>query len=139
MNKTFNQYFNTSTRNLLTKEISKHSVEQLHLRMKLGRNTQDFSDLTINMIDILLANHVNNDDDFARNIYNAVADCFAFTYHGLTDGNKVSLLKHYDWVCSNCNNYNFQHYMSGKMCRDLSVCRLCGITQKDSIIIKLRT
>eukprot|EP01084_Bolivina_argentea_P066653 121522_1 len=139
MKKIFNQRFQQSIGDVLCKQILKFDVEQLYLRMKRGKDIHDFVDAMINTIHMLLEDEADGDDDFVRKIYDAIAECFTINYTIEFGRDKLSLDKHDDWVCSNCGNYNFHNYVSGEMCCDLSVCRLCGVTKRNSIVIKIRS
>eukprot|EP01084_Bolivina_argentea_P283680 485939_1 len=91
--------------------IPHFNLENLHYKIKNGQNIQNFSDMIINMVDEFIENkEEKTTDDYVKNIYYSIAKCFEFDYTKL-DSNKISLMSNLDkigqWVCSNCNNYNF--------------------------------
>eukprot|EP01084_Bolivina_argentea_P296715 511058_1 len=113
-------------------------VEQLHYDIKNNRdnrNTQDFSENIIKMIDeVMLVNDNINESNLIKRIYAKIAKCFVFDYNDKHDLKDVVS----DWICSNCGNYNFQKYINGKMNNDLEYCSLCGITEIESVTLKIR-
>eukprot|EP01084_Bolivina_argentea_P114242 203433_1 len=71
-------------------------------------------------------------------MYETIANCFAFDFNSLQSTSNYDLATQQSWICCNCSNYNFNYYIAGKVNSDLKLCSLCGITQRDSIIMKLR-
>eukprot|EP01084_Bolivina_argentea_P044186 81345_1 len=62
------------------------------------------------------------EDELVKNIYDIIANCFIF------NDNKILMNKGCDWFCSNCGNHNAH----------LSICILCGIERKESIILNIK-
>ena len=117
--------------NKVKETISEFNVEEIHFKIKNGKNIDEFSDRIINLIDELLQNkqEKKNNDDFVRRIYMAIAECFIYKQ----DGNGRQ-----HWICNNCGNCNINSWIAGKLNTDLSVCILCGMQQKESMILALR-
>eukprot|EP01083_Nonionella_stella_P287443 978433_1 len=123
--------------------IFRFDVETIQYSIKNNGDFHAFSDSIINMVDDLIQtnaskkqNHNNDayvEDDFVKRIYECVAGCFI-----LTTPNQNELDKRYDWFCNNCGNINFHSYIASKPNTDISRCCLCGMLQRDSIILKLR-
>eukprot|EP01084_Bolivina_argentea_P021449 39855_1 len=203
------KYFDESIANSIIKHITSHfDLEELHFKIKNGKNIQDVSDNVANLIDELIQHNDNNnevmtennkdtidiiyddkddntnrtetvslipkttnsegneskndeganiavvDDDFVKKIYDAIAECFMLkessndgrsnllisnTINNTDEASQLNNLdKECDWVCYNCANHNFSQYIGGKMHTNLSLCKLCGVSQKDSVIIALR-
>eukprot|EP01084_Bolivina_argentea_P226287 382247_1 len=115
-------------------------LEELHYRIKTGQDIHDFSDFVVNMVDDITE---NNNEISVIQIYKCIAECFCCDYKNW-ENNVVSstslynLDKQYPWMCNNCGNHNFNNYISRHMNHDLSQCILCGITQIDSVILKLK-
>eukprot|EP01084_Bolivina_argentea_P177483 306906_1 len=156
--------FSTSSVKRMQKCIHGFDLEQLHFKIKNGQNISDFSDTIANLIEDLIEENrqkhnesVGYDlaflgDDIIKRIYTAIAEAFiSYNYddiepfqqmsriHSLSNEdvsiNNLNLQQ--DWICNECGNYNFNQYIDSKMNVTLTICRLCGITKKDSVIIAL--
>eukprot|EP01084_Bolivina_argentea_P320146 555449_1 len=112
--------------------FDKIDTEKIHYQIKNNRNSTEMQiccDKISNMVDEIVKNK-DNHDDLIKLTYDAVAKCFIPDNHLLLDT--------HDWSCTNCGNYNFRQWINGKMNDNLSICSLCGISQVDSIILKIR-
>eukprot|EP01083_Nonionella_stella_P102517 291681_1 len=84
------------------------------------------------------AEYMQMKDDDAGNsnlietIYEAIAKCFIFG-----DDYDEMQLKLQHWICNKCSNCNINAIMNG-ITTDINTCRLCGTSQTDQIILKLR-
>eukprot|EP01084_Bolivina_argentea_P265252 449530_1 len=119
--------------------ILKFDVLQLHFAIKNNHQIIDFSDCIINMVDELSMQHNeenNFETDFVKRVYEAIAECFVLKYD--LENINSSLIRGIDWICCNCGCNNFSSLISSHVNTDLSTCSLCGIAQKDAIILKLR-
>eukprot|EP01084_Bolivina_argentea_P170668 295741_1 len=145
---------NTSLSNKVLHEIQVALVEDemLCLKIKNNENIQDFSEKLMNIVHELTEQNEENkvtnkndayfDDDFEKQIYEIIAEFFSSDGHTLKKKgkkrNEIILDRGKEWICSNCSNYNFCYYIDSKMSMDLSVCKLCGIPQKESILVALK-
>eukprot|EP01084_Bolivina_argentea_P262863 444710_1 len=122
-------------------------IEKIRYNIKHGMDIHEFSDKIINMVDKLIEMHENDQknnkneerfqDNFVKCIYDAIAQCFI--YNTNISLKKILLDRRYDWKCNNCGNENFYKTINNKqLSDDLKRCSLCGIKQKDSIILKLK-
>eukprot|EP01084_Bolivina_argentea_P072933 132375_1 len=99
--------------NSITSTTQKFDVEKLHFQIKHGKDSKEFSDAIVNMVNDLVQNNEEKcEDDFVKQIYEMVADCFIL--NKLT-GNDMSLDRQQDWTCYNCNNYNFHYYIGVRL------------------------
>eukprot|EP01084_Bolivina_argentea_P215747 366360_1 len=106
-------------------------IGMLYYNMRNNKDIQSFSDKIINMVYTFPENNDQYDnDDLIKRIYTIIAKCFSFS----DEDSDVSV----DWICHNCGNDNFCQVVSGKFILNLENCRLCGITQVDSIMMKIR-
>eukprot|EP01084_Bolivina_argentea_P051978 95525_1 len=123
------QYGTKSTQLIINAILSKFDVEKLQLYLKKGnkKGLKPFSDAILKLANQLNENENKNDNNFTKTFYESIVKCF------LTNSNECD-----NWICCNCNNYNFQCYIGGKMNNNVSICILCGISKKDSIIMQLR-
>eukprot|EP01084_Bolivina_argentea_P218132 370223_1 len=126
-----NDVFDSKISNIICDKIHEYDLEQLHFKIKNGKDISDFSDTITNMIDDLAKGNDASADNFVKSAYEAVADCFAFDYSKEIKGGLRSLDKHQCWICNNCSNFNFHIFVASNMKRDLSSCTLCGIKQRD--------
>eukprot|EP01084_Bolivina_argentea_P043150 79510_1 len=104
-------------------------VEQIHYNIKNNKNIALFNNI-INRIDDLIENKDNNyGNDLRKHIYTSIAQCFISNnpFNAPTE-----------WICANCGNCNFSQYIGGILNNKVINCTLCGITEIDSIILKLR-
>eukprot|EP01084_Bolivina_argentea_P257015 432915_1 len=106
-------------------------IEIIHHKIKNNKNIELFSDKIINFVGNLIDS--DKDNCMVDSTYKAIAQCFVCN-------NTCELLldKPRDWTCSNCGNYNFCKFINGKMNYNVSDCNLCGISQIDSVVLKLR-
>eukprot|EP01083_Nonionella_stella_P241273 842644_1 len=102
-------------------------VEELQFKIQSGLGIDAFSDAIINMVHDTVSDE--NDNEMVKTIYDAVSDCFVFNY----DGNY-----HPRWICYNCSNRNLITYIDNHMDTDLSICSLCGIQRKESVLLRIR-
>eukprot|EP01084_Bolivina_argentea_P312530 541085_1 len=123
-----------------TQIIPAFDMEILHYKIKHGKIIHQFSDAVINMVAQLIDNKDNG--DFIKKAYDAIAHCFACNYDEKENNIISSILPPLhncqDWTCSNCGNYNFVKLIGSNMNINLSVCTLCGMKQRDSIILQLK-
>eukprot|EP01083_Nonionella_stella_P285217 970867_1 len=146
---------------VIKQTILEFNVEKLHFKIKHGMEIQAFSDTAVNLVDYVQDmndEYVQNrhadaypDDDLVRRVYECVADCFILKYTAPKtneededesdddmDEFSIPLDKQTPWICANCSNFNFHKTVGGVIQSDLTVCSLCGIHQRDAIILKLR-
>eukprot|EP01084_Bolivina_argentea_P317979 551360_1 len=133
MNKVAEEYQSKLSLNILKELkdfiINSCEVESLHFQIKNGKRNeivQEFSVQLMEKIDYL--NQNVDQADIAKTIYNFVAECFI-----VKDD-----LREKNWICSNCGASNFKKYIGSKLSCDLSTCILCGLKQKDTIILNLK-
>eukprot|EP01084_Bolivina_argentea_P269241 457532_1 len=120
-------------------------LELIHLNIRHGKRNDAFNDAIINMVDDLVEQNNHDikenediDDTFVSKIYKLISSCFMWNDYKIeTDINDASLRK-YQWYCCNCGNVNFCAFVDSKINNNLEKCRLCGITQKDAIVLNLR-
>eukprot|EP01084_Bolivina_argentea_P082711 149758_1 len=118
-----------------------NDVAQLNYKIKNGIEIEDFSDKVSEMINTI--NDPQNDGQ-VRILYESVADLFAFHYEDRKETMELSSLlktlhEQQSWNCYNCGNYNFPKLVDRKLKSNLKVCDLCGITQRDAIVLKLKS
>eukprot|EP01084_Bolivina_argentea_P083383 150967_1 len=126
-------------------------VEQIHLQMRNGQNTEKFTDTVVNMMDDI----IDNDEDKElkkKQIFDAIAGSFLLNVTEEDDDSddekydidEFDILSHLtkqwykQWKCNNCSNFNFCNYVSEVMNKNLSICTLCGITANESILLRLK-
>eukprot|EP01084_Bolivina_argentea_P030349 56259_1 len=112
--------------------ITMFDVEIIQLSIKTGNIIEEFSDTVTDMIDDVIKNNknnstANNEDDLVQKIYSTVADCFM-----------LNTQYRPQWTCSNCGNCNGVTYIGGSINTKLLLCSLCGVSEKQSIILMLR-
>eukprot|EP01083_Nonionella_stella_P012267 34798_1 len=127
----------------ITEIMNEYGVEQLQYDMKRNRDTQRFNDQIMTIIDDELVSQVDgiliDEGSLIQQVYNRIARCLAFKYDDKALVNDdLDLEDARDWICSNCGNYNFSKYVDGKINHNLKWCTLCGITQVDSVTMKIR-
>eukprot|EP01083_Nonionella_stella_P300037 1022240_1 len=153
--------FADSFKEVIKQTVLEFNVEKLHFKIKHGMEIQAFSDTAVNLVDYVQDmndEYVQNrhadaypDDDLVRRVYECVADCFILKYTAPKtneededesdddmDEFSIPLDKQTPWICANCSNFNFHKTIGGVIQSDLTVCSLCGIHQRDAIILKLR-
>eukprot|EP01083_Nonionella_stella_P069615 185671_1 len=109
-------------------------LETIGYKIKNGFNElHEFSDKVRDVIAIFKFN-----DDKIKITYEAVADCFVTNYSKSTDKSEYELDVCPSWTCGNCSNYNFSNFINGKMNVDVSICSLCGMKQRDTVIMILK-
>eukprot|EP01084_Bolivina_argentea_P152844 266535_1 len=122
---------------------SKEEFEELHYQIKSGQNIENFSNFIRNMVDDLIQRDDQN-EHMVVELYESIAKCFSFDFNTLVPDRHdeytllYNLQKQYDWTCNYCGNYNYCCYISNKKEYNLSKCILCGITQIESVILKLK-
>eukprot|EP01084_Bolivina_argentea_P054990 100835_1 len=124
-----------------TSICKRFDVEEIFYKIKNAIPNVDFGDFINEMIDDLVEKQSQTDeinDQLVKNVYKAVADCFVLNYDSLKPTSEYDLDLHQGWTCFICSNYNFCNFVSSKINVELSICSLCGTTQRDSIIIKLK-
>eukprot|EP01083_Nonionella_stella_P123384 371757_1 len=127
----------------ITQIMNAYGVEQLQYDVKHNKNTKPFNDQVTDIIyDELVSEFdvsIVDEGHMIQRVYNTIARCLAFDYPDKASTNDVFDLEDArDWICSNCGNYNFSKYIEGKINHYLKWCTLCGITQADSITMKIR-
>eukprot|EP01084_Bolivina_argentea_P050092 92104_1 len=148
--KYLSDFFNTKIEQIIDRFINEKQCddEDLWFKIKHAMDIQAFSDEIVNMVDELV--EINEEykrkhmdeayykDDFVNQIYHLVAECFILSNDNELDKDKLYLNDQNQWTCQNCRNFNFFRYIGKKMNYDLFTCSLCGIRQKDAIILKLK-
>eukprot|EP01083_Nonionella_stella_P105366 303074_1 len=112
-------------------------VEALQWHIKTGQPMEEFSETVMNMMDEVVPDTPSTadeqkeykEDTTIQVIYEAIADCLMF---------KESSLYRPQWTCSNCSNYKVNKVIGNCIDTDLSVCSLCGITERQSIVLMIR-
>eukprot|EP01083_Nonionella_stella_P059155 154778_1 len=111
------------------------ALETISHKIKCGSNE-------LNALSDQVADLVPNtaDGKQIRDTYEAVADGFITTYpNSLREiPSEYELNKYPSWTCANCSNYNFCNFIDGKINGNLSTCSLCGIKQRDVVIMVLK-
>eukprot|EP01083_Nonionella_stella_P102518 291682_1 len=85
------------------------------------------------------AEYMQMKDDDAGNsnlietIYEAIAKCFIFG-----DDYNPMCLKLQHWICNKCSNCNINAVINGILTTNVTICTLCGMSQRDQIVLKLR-
>eukprot|EP01083_Nonionella_stella_P174023 602122_1 len=142
---------------VIKQTILEFNVEKLHFKIKHGMEINAFSDTAINLVDYVQDmndEYVKNghadaykEDDLVRRVYECIADCFILKYDDTAaeqdedhdvDEFSIRLDKQTPWICGNCSNFNFHKCIGGTIQSDVSICSLCGIHQRDAIILKLK-
>eukprot|EP01084_Bolivina_argentea_P302072 521342_1 len=147
MNDTNYEQLTDTVKYKIKNTILQFEVETILLKIKQGKNIDEFSGAIINMVDELVlineenktndTDKMNSDTDFVKKVYELIAECFAIN-NVSSDETDISLDKQKQWICQNCSNFNFNKYIGSKLSSEISDCSLCGIRQTDSIILKLR-
>eukprot|EP01083_Nonionella_stella_P069112 184071_1 len=118
--------------------MNTYGVEQLQYDIKHNKNTDTFNAQVINIIHDIDQGD-DREDDVIQNMYKSIAQCFAFDYKSTVSMNdELDLAEPRDWICSHCGNYNFSKYINGNMNHRLEWCTLCGVSQIESITMKIR-
>eukprot|EP01084_Bolivina_argentea_P034118 63138_1 len=118
--------------------IGKFDIEMLHYNIKNNKNIESFTDTLIDFLDKLKLTQTD-DSHLVQNTYKEIARCFVSNGKHYTSATGIEGLDGLrEWVCSKCGNYNFCQHINDKMNHNLEVCQLCGLTQLDSIILKIR-
>eukprot|EP01083_Nonionella_stella_P285219 970870_1 len=102
-------------------------VEQIQFDIKHNHKITSFSDKIINLVDGLLTK--DDESELITRIYTKIAHCFSCNF-------AADMPR--EWVCSNCNNCNVSTCIDGKVNYDVHVCVLCGTTEVESIVMKIR-
>eukprot|EP01083_Nonionella_stella_P012180 34559_1 len=115
------------------------NIDMIHFYIKNNKNNDQmslFSDKIVTMVDEL----INDEEGLIQKTYTFIAECFVWNddHNVLIDKESIDWFCTMDWVCYNCGNYNLNQYINGAMNEDLHACVLCGITQIDSIVLKIR-
>ena len=112
----------------------KIDIEQICFDIKNGYDITAFSDELVNFVE---TNDSDYEADLRNKIYKLIAKCFICSFSKIEDN---ELHKHalISWKCNNCGNYNYPQYIGGKTNCNLVNCKLCGIEQISSILIKIR-
>eukprot|EP01083_Nonionella_stella_P069118 184085_1 len=105
-------------------------IEKIHFYIKNNKSNEEMTAFSDAIMDL-----VNGFDasQFIQQVYTFIAHCFVWD-----DEENLLMGKAMDWTCNNCGNYNLSQYIDGTMNEDLSICMLCGISQIDSIVLKIR-
>eukprot|EP01084_Bolivina_argentea_P020913 38846_1 len=139
LTQTYSKSLTTDVINRITEVILQFDVEEIHYKIKNGKNIDEFSDKIINLVDELIEKNTNEyDNNFVTNIYEFISECFIFNDNSIDNDYDLISSQRQHWICNNCSNFNFHIFVASNMKRDLSSCTLCGIKQRDSIILKLR-
>eukprot|EP01083_Nonionella_stella_P238569 835889_1 len=113
--------------NEIKETILQHNAEEIHYKIKNGHNIEEFSDCIVNMVDRCIGY-----DDNIQSIYDAIADCFIF------DTNDDLCMQLQQWICNNCGNCNITSVIDSALTTKIDVCILCGVTEREQIILKLK-
>eukprot|EP01083_Nonionella_stella_P265176 898590_1 len=141
----------TETKQHLKQTILEYDVELVHYKIKNALPMETFSNAMIYMVDELMKDNEEekepilnekSTDGFVKRIYEAIAECFIFDPKSCEAGNGdqhshhlCSKLQH--WVCNNCGNCSVNTMINSEhMQKD--ICILCGITQREQIIRKIK-
>eukprot|EP01084_Bolivina_argentea_P023070 42958_1 len=135
----FMNKFGAEISNKITKHILSYCKwEQLHYKIKNGHDIRDLGKSLSTMIDtVLIEEKQERHTNLKIELYEAIADCFAFSFPNIEQTN-YSLDLGAEWMCSNCGNNNFSNYIGGVINYRLKACTLCGISQRDSIVRMLK-
>eukprot|EP01084_Bolivina_argentea_P076417 138492_1 len=117
--------------------IDEFDIENIYYKIMNQKNIQNFSDRIINLVDEILDNKVTNgyDENFVNKIYEGIAECFVFLEQSEEE---ILMVERQHWICNNCSNCNVSNYISSRINKDFSICILCGISQRDSVVLQLR-
>eukprot|EP01084_Bolivina_argentea_P214974 364928_1 len=77
---------------------------------------------------------INDNDNIITDTINILSNPSIFD----DNNNKTVINKGYDWFCSNCGNHNVNKWINKELNIDLSICILCGIKRKESIILNIK-
>eukprot|EP01084_Bolivina_argentea_P112047 199855_1 len=140
MHKDNNKVLSIHALDRISDVILKFDVKELYYKIKNDKNIDEFSDEIVNLVDELVDNNNKQYDSLIQKVYAKIAECFIFSDVSVDyDVETLQAQKtQLNWICSNCNNYNFNSFVGNKMNMDLPVCTLCGIHQISSITMKLR-
>eukprot|EP01083_Nonionella_stella_P265175 898586_1 len=130
--------------------ILEYDVESVHYNIKNALSIDTFSDAMIHMVDQLMGDKEEQKEStlhdetegFVKLIYESIADCFIFDATSCQMGNDdpnshYLCLRLQHWICNNCGNCNVNTMInSERMHKD--ICILCGITQREQIIRKIK-
>eukprot|EP01083_Nonionella_stella_P126689 383554_1 len=129
-------------RDMIKQVMSKHNIEDIHYNIKHALSIDVFADSVMNMVDEWTVWAQNDCKESSKSneekelivmqIYHAIAQCFVF------DSIHDVLLALQHWVCNNCGNCNVNSYVNSSFTTNVPVCILCGMSQIDQIILKLR-
>eukprot|EP01083_Nonionella_stella_P150521 479624_1 len=117
--------------------ILSHDVEAIHYKIKHAQSIDEFSDCIINMVDEMIddtkneASHKESDD--IRRIYEGIAECFIFDRE-----TEDLILELQHWMCNNCGNCNVNMMIDSKQTTRITICILCGLSQQQQIVLKLK-
>eukprot|EP01083_Nonionella_stella_P073619 199220_1 len=107
--------------NQIKKAMYEFDTEEIHYQIKNGMSIDAFSTRMI----FLVQQFVNKEDqDLVQNMYEAIAQCFVFETEY--------------WTCNNCGNCNFPNVINNKMRITITICTLCGMSQREQIMSKIR-
>ena len=142
-----NKVFLKTNYDLLSKEIKdelknflvndKINIEQIFFDVKNGYNINTFSEELLHFIESLIT---ENEIDLRKIIYTFIAKCFIFSIDPIQDDDLFNQAM-ISWKCNNCSNNNYPQYIGGRLDYkqyNVANCKLCGITQISSILIKLK-
>eukprot|EP01084_Bolivina_argentea_P302547 522238_1 len=110
-------------------------IERIHDYIKNNKNNKEmqvFVDKIINMVDELVEKYDDTEDQLVKRVFTTIAKCFICNYDDLELNNSQ------DWVCCNCGNDNFSQWINNQLNKNLTMCCLCGISQIDAIVLKIR-
>eukprot|EP01083_Nonionella_stella_P084969 235298_1 len=129
-------------RDMIKQVMSQHNIEDIHYNIKHALSIDVFADSVMNMVDEWTVWAQNDCKESSKSneekelivmqIYHAIAQCFVF------DSIHDVLLALQHWVCNNCGNCNVNSYVNSSFTTNVPVCILCGMSQIDQIILKLR-
>eukprot|EP01084_Bolivina_argentea_P091310 164389_1 len=126
-------------RNTIEQTILQFDVENIHYNIKNAESIEEFSDCLINIVDDIVQKNNEQEDDMIHTIYEAIAECFIYTEDDMIKlGISDAVEERQHWKCANCGNENVNCFINGKMTKCIDICSLCGIEQKESIILQLR-
>eukprot|EP01083_Nonionella_stella_P286660 975609_1 len=125
--------------------VLEYDVEEIHYRIKNAKPIDEFSDCVINTVDRIM--HVQSavtmneekqatlfdENNLIKRLYEGFAQCFIFDRKS-----EDLILELQHWICNNCGNCNINMMIDSKHTKRITICVLCGLSQKQQIILKLK-
>eukprot|EP01083_Nonionella_stella_P039680 107915_1 len=159
----YNRSLSPQIINKIKDTILEHDVEEIHYKIKNAQPIDEFSDCMINMVDQFIekqedhaqTNNENgaliddmeheskesDENDWIQRIYKGIAECFVFDqeFESEKSNDLILQFQHSEhWVCNNCGNCNINMMIDQAHTKQITICILCGLSQKQQIILKLK-